>query len=192
MPLRIGLRARAGRWRRRSGSGGLALGVVRPGRARQAQVGPGGSRRGARGPGGRRPAGVAPRGCGPAGRCPRRGSPRGVAPRGARPRARLALAADAQLAASKTGEPVAGVGHDEPRQAPCSGSAGLSSSIDLPALTSPTPFGHIRRLRRAASRRSMQRALDLVRRQVDGCLPRISAAMPLTTGAANDVPESSM
>src|SRR5437016_4277020 len=95
----------------------------------------------------------------------------------------------AQLAESKTGAPVTGSLAMKVLRARF-GFGGLTYSIEREALTSPTPSDMLVAL---GSGFAPSISAPLTWSGVkSGCLPRISAAMPLTMGAANEVPESSM
>ena len=63
-------------------------------------------------------------------------------------------------------------------------------SIERPALTSPTPSDMS--VARGSGFAPIMIAPLTWSGLKSGCLPRIRAAMPLTIGAAKDVPESSM
>src|SRR5919204_327316 len=98
-----------------------------------------------------------------------------------------AFAAEAQLAESKTGAPVAGLLVMNLSSARF-GLGGLVSSIERPAFTSPTPSDMLEAF---GSGFAPSISAPLTWSGVySGCLPRIRAATPLTIGAAKDVPES--
>src|SRR5262249_51809179 len=100
----------------------------------------------------------------------------------------FAFAVEAQLAVSKTGAPE--VSETMNLLSALFAVGGEANSTERAALTSPTP-----------SERSLAFGIGFAPSinapltwsgVKAGCLPRISAATPLTTGAAKDVPESSM
>src|SRR6266516_1714036 len=97
--------------------------------------------------------------------------------------------ASAQLAESKTGAPVTGSPAMKLSR-PLFGFGGVVNSIEREALTSPTPSDMS--LARGSGFAPSISAPLIWSGVKSGCLPRISAAMPLTIGAANDVPDSSM
>src|SRR6266516_38778 len=99
------------------------------------------------------------------------------------------FACSAQLAVSKTGAPVTGSPAMKLSR-PVFGFGGLVSSTEREALTSPTP-SDMSLARGSGFAPSISAPLTWSGVK-SGCLPRISAAMPLTIGAANDVPDSSM
>src|SRR6266516_4717593 len=100
-----------------------------------------------------------------------------------------AWALAAQLAASKTGAPVKRLVTTNVFRA-LFGFGGLSVSIEGPAATSPTPT---EREDACGSGSAPTISAPLTWSAVySGCLPRISAAIPLTIGAENEVPESIM
>src|SRR4051794_27001728 len=101
----------------------------------------------------------------------------------------FAFAVDAQLAASKIVAPETRSATTNLRRA-LFAVGGLENSTDRPALTSPTP-SDMSFARGIGLAPAISAPLTWSGEKV-GCRPSTSAAMPVTIGAANDVPESSM